>query len=513
MIFTGCGNSAENAGNEENQEVVSDEEVVYDEEAVSDQETEDVEAEAAEGKENKDYDPIDYMEYEIRSTYFLKDESRGYELVIAQGKEYVRDVKIFVSQLKEDVYCLSQVLEDTKHDGDAWDNQGLYLVDVNFDGEKDILVQNGHYGNQGAQSYSCYLYEDGEYVYCEGFEEIPNVSVDEENRMILSSWRNSAASHGWGVWVYENGTFHLQRSLTEEYRENEGNEGKQVVYWTDEEFSDTVWTLQDSEGKGTIIDQFNDLACDEEVLNEKLYGKSGFWKLNDYYRWNSLEKIIPGEGDYFTDKLVLLGEYPIDKSLGGSDGKTILLYGVREKAPNSVILQIGEEHYQIHWYWGNNYETAPELICKDLDQDGKAEIVMKALNLTGTGWWVESLCICDLENGDMEAYVLEQADILEQIQDQIDYIYIKSENSVQFLQGENVIYEAVLPDWTEEYPYEGEVTYDQQIRFDPENMKMEVKPQIQLENSLPYEKIIMEFDIGFDEGKFSLKYSSVREES
>ncbi len=259
-------------------------------EEASQETTEDVETETAEGEENKDYDPIDYMEYEIQTTYFLKDESWGYELVIAQGQEYVREVKIFVSQLREDVYCLRQVLEDTKHDGAAWDSRGLYLVDVNFDGEKDILVQNGHYGNQGAECYSCYLHEGGEYVQCEGFEEIPNVSVDEENQMILSSWRNSAVSHGWGVWVYENGSFHLQRSLTEEYRENEGYEGKLVGYWTDEEYSDAVSTLQDSEGKGTIVDQFNYLECDEEIINEKLYGKSSFWKLNDHYRWNSLEK-------------------------------------------------------------------------------------------------------------------------------------------------------------------------------------------------------------------------------
>lgn len=64
---------------------------------------------------NKDYDPIDYMDHEIRSTYFLKDGSRGYEFVISQSgetEEYVRDVKVFVSQLADDTYCLKQVLED-----------------------------------------------------------------------------------------------------------------------------------------------------------------------------------------------------------------------------------------------------------------------------------------------------------------------------------------------------------------------------------------------------------------
>lgn len=55
----------------------------------------DEEAEAV----KKDYEPEKYMEYEIQSSYFLKEKEMGYELVIAQADEtgdYVRDVKIFV---------------------------------------------------------------------------------------------------------------------------------------------------------------------------------------------------------------------------------------------------------------------------------------------------------------------------------------------------------------------------------------------------------------------------------
>lgn len=542
MLFTGCGNSVENAGIEENQEVLSDN-VVKEVEAEF---TEESEKEASENgslseKEevNRDYNPIDYMDHEIRSTYFLKDGSRGYELVIAQSgetEEYVRDVKVFVSQLADDTYCLKQVLEDREHEGAAWDSEGLYLVDANFDGEKDILVQNGHYGNQGAQAYSCYLFEDGQYVQYKGFEEIPNVSVDEENKVILSSWRNSAASYGWGVYVYENGQYYLAKILTEEYKTGEEEESQ--CYWTVEEYHDAVLSLKDSEGKGTVTEQFNTVECDEETIKEKLYGKESFWRLGDYYRWNSLERIESWGSSLFTtiktsgsgindsgdkpvflagndpeDKLVFLGEYPLEESIGNQGVKRALLYGVQKEAPDSVILLLGNEYEQIHWYWGNNYQVYPELVCKDVDQDGEGEIILKALNITGTGWWVESLCICDYENGELQEYVLGKDEILRQIQEQIEYAYIEGKNSVQFLQNGKVINEVVLPDWTEEYPYEGEVSYDHQIRFDLENMTMEIKPQIQLENSLPYEKAVLEFNVGFQEGEIFLEYSSVREES
>lgn len=510
MILTGCGNSAENAVSEEEQEVLSDHEM-----------------EEPETVEEKDYDPTDYMEYEIVSSYFLADGSKGYELVIAQeneneeqaAAEYARDVKVFVSRLTDDVYCLQQVLEDKEHDGGAWDSQGLYLVDANFDGEKDILVQNGHYGNQGAQCYSCYLLEDGKYVQCNGFEEIPNASVDEENKVILGSWRSSASSHGWGVYAYENGEYHLQRCLTEEYRVNENNSDEYVIYWTEEEFDENELALPDSEGKGKVTWQMNDLDCDEEMIQGKLYGESSFWKLDDYYKWNSLErieywgasllesgKVMEDEGDYFTDKLLFLGEFPIEESLNGRDEKNILLYGVRKEAPDSVILWLGDEYYQIRWYWGNNYQVYPELICQDVDGDGKSEIVMKALNKTGTGWRVETLCICDFEDGDLQAHTLYSEEILSQIQEQIEYNYIKEKNSVQFLQNGKVICEVALPDWTEEYPYAGEVTYDSYISFDIENMTMEVKPQIQLEASLPYEEIALQFKVEYKEGEMALKY-------
>lgn len=555
IVLAGCGDSAENAGVPGEQEVLSQNEP---EETKAEAAKEDEEAEAEVSKEqdgengengnlnkadeiNRDYDPADDMEYEILSSYFLKEGSEGYELVISQSGEageygtVARDVKVFVSRLEGDTYCLEQVLEDENHDGGAWDSEGLYLVDVNFDGQKDILVQNGHYGNQGAQQYSCYLYEDGQYVQCQGFEQIPNASVDEENKVILGYWRNSAASHGWGVYSYENGAYYLDKTLTEEY--SVGEDGEYECEWTVEEYQDAVVSLMDTAGKGNVTEQFNTVTCDEETIEEKLYGKESFWRLGDYYRWNSLERIESWGSSLFItgqtsgsgrndaggkpiileendteDKLVFFGEYPLEEGIGDWGLKSVLLYGVQKERPDSVLLLMGNGYEQIHWYWGNNYQVYPELISKDIDGDKEGEIIMKALPITGTGWWVESLCICDCEDGDMQAYTLDKEEIVRQVQEQIAYVYVESKNTVRFLNDGEVIYEAVLPDWTEEYPYKGEVSYDYQIRFDLERMIMEIKPQIELENSLPYEAMVLEFAIGYQDGKISLEYSSVREE-
>lgn len=251
----------------------------------------------AEGKEddsdgiNRNYKTEDYMKYKVLSSYFFEEDLKGYELVISQANEdedYVRDVKVFVSKLEDETYVLMQVLEDKLHDGDAWDSEGLHLVDVNFDGEKDIIVQNGHYGNQGAECYSCYLYYNGSYQQCDSFSEIPNASVDAQNQYMLGSWRNSAASQGYGIYLFENGRYRLCRMLTLEFLPNETaeDEGNRVL-WLDEEYDGDNVSLMNIEN-AAITEQFSiEADYESDIVQEKFLGSESFWKLDDYDRWNS----------------------------------------------------------------------------------------------------------------------------------------------------------------------------------------------------------------------------------
>lgn len=240
----------------------------------------------------KDYEPEDYMEYPILSAFFQIEGDMGYELVISKEEENPeRDVKVFVSRKEGEIYFLKQVLHNKFHDGAAWDLKGLYLIDVDFDGEKDILVQNGHYGNQGAETYACYLYRQGQYEACESFTEIPNASVDGENKLILSSWRNSAVCHGWGMYAYEDGGYHLKRAIEQEYLLKDGSalEGEEYeIQWT-------IWKDVDKTGEGVIrkeniTERFLESDHDEEFISKKIYNKGSTWELSNYNRWNSFHK-------------------------------------------------------------------------------------------------------------------------------------------------------------------------------------------------------------------------------
>lgn len=56
--------------------------------------------------------------------------------------------------------------------------------------------------------------EDG-FVESPAFTDIPNPSIDAENKLILSQWRNSAASHSWAEYKWQDNAHILYRELCE----------------------------------------------------------------------------------------------------------------------------------------------------------------------------------------------------------------------------------------------------------------------------------------------------------
>lgn len=237
----------------------------------------------AAGDIEKDYEPKEYMDFPILSTFFRQEGEMGYELVIAKEDESrERDVKVFVSCKEGAVYRLKQVLQDEGHNGDAWDAEGIYLIDVDFDGEKDILVLNGHYGNQGAACYACYLYRQGMYEACESFSNILNASVDAENELILSSWRTSAVTHGWGMYAYVDGSYVLKRAIEQTY----------LTWYDGDEIQWKIWedldkTKEGYPGSENVTEEFLESDYDEAVIQDRIYAKGSLWELDDYNRWNS----------------------------------------------------------------------------------------------------------------------------------------------------------------------------------------------------------------------------------
>ena len=140
-------------------------------------------------------------------------------------------------------------------------------MDVNFDEVPDLLICTGHHGIQGFVTYYCFLQTDNGFVETPTFTEICNPSIDRENELILSQWRNHAASHSWAKYEYKDGTY----SLTEELRED-----IEIVEDTDIWY----WTVNDVE-----IGRSDKLT--EEERYELLYGESSEWQIADD-KWRTI---------------------------------------------------------------------------------------------------------------------------------------------------------------------------------------------------------------------------------
>ena len=166
---------------------------------------------------NKSYNINDYMQFPVQSTYQLIDQGNCYELVIAYSDESgdEREVKVFVSMINDKgIYELNQVLDNYYHTGFAWDRNGMYLLDVNFDNNRDIVVENGLFGAQGFIAYTAFIWKDGKYEPNDSFLDIPNAAIDNVNKLVLGSWRNNAASHSHAQYTFTNNKYMISSILT-----------------------------------------------------------------------------------------------------------------------------------------------------------------------------------------------------------------------------------------------------------------------------------------------------------
>ena len=60
------------------------------------------------------------------------------------------------------------------------------IIDVNFDGFKDILIYLGSYGNQGVIYKDCFIWNDKKHLFenYNPFKNIPNPQIDENEKCI-----------------------------------------------------------------------------------------------------------------------------------------------------------------------------------------------------------------------------------------------------------------------------------------------------------------------------------------
>lgn len=93
----------------------------------------------------------------------------------------------------------------------------IILKDVNFDGEKDLLISLGSYGIQGVEYFDCYVWDNSisQFVHAPTFKDIQNPTI--ASGCIFSKARESAATYIYERWTYDKGRFAVTARLVQRF--------------------------------------------------------------------------------------------------------------------------------------------------------------------------------------------------------------------------------------------------------------------------------------------------------
>lgn len=142
------------------------------------------------------------------------------------------------------------------------DTMGLHVVDVNFDGYKDVIILNDFSGAHANTWYDCWLWDvsTSSFVASDSFAQICNPALDPENECIYSAGGSGAAYWGGQIYKFIDGEFVLTNDLYTDWdglvekkltngimeivREVKYEEGDQV-YKSEQEYyvNDELWQL------------------------------------------------------------------------------------------------------------------------------------------------------------------------------------------------------------------------------------------------------------------------------
>lgn len=198
----------------------------------------------------------------------------------------------------------------------------------------------------------------------------------------------------------------------------------------------------------------------------------------------------PSVESYWTDPIVLLDSWG--------------LYGIRANGQEAMLIYSADgEKILIEHPFGNLYQERPNLHIGDIDNDAMYEMTISLRTITGNIKRYDMI-VCDYTNNTWNVY--EYDDYLKDIEEAIGWQYDEQKNSILFMNNEGIILtENKLPEWAEEYPFAGNVNFNNWFSFNAILMKLQVEPQIEMERSLPYMPIEIVFQVNFDNGDFSLE--------
>lgn len=95
------------------------------------------------------------------------------------------------------------------------DTMGLHVVDVNFDGYRDVIILNTFSGAHSNTWYDCWLWdvETAAFVPSPSFSDICNPAIDREKECIYSAGGGGAAYWGGSIYEFLNGEFVMTHDL------------------------------------------------------------------------------------------------------------------------------------------------------------------------------------------------------------------------------------------------------------------------------------------------------------
>jgi len=147
------------------------------------------------------------------------------------------------------------------------DTMGLHVVDVNFDGYKDVIILNNFAGAHGNTWYDCWLWnvETSSFLLSKSFSKICNPALDPEKKCIYSTGGSGAAYWGGSIYQFIDGSFVITNDL------DTGMDGLVETKLVNGEMVVVREVSFDEEGK-TINDE------------QEYYGNSELWQL-DHPHW------------------------------------------------------------------------------------------------------------------------------------------------------------------------------------------------------------------------------------
>lgn len=209
-------------------------------------------------------------------TFRLNDNLPEYNATVTYNQENPQLAETMIISEKESGVQIQKIdlLEN-----DRFTKEPLYVLDVTFDGNLDILVPSQR--PTSAVYFQAYVWNEKEsqFVYAPTFENLANIALNAENKLVLSRHTGSKiTSYSMSYYDTTKNDFIVKNSLYMEPTEND-----QLLHFVEDE-------LQNNERKIIAEDTIAiDNPYNPDETNSAIshyYEKGSFWDL-DSEKWNS----------------------------------------------------------------------------------------------------------------------------------------------------------------------------------------------------------------------------------